>query len=105
MNTRFMFALSASLLFAGNTLAADSAALMKKNNCVTCHQTDKKTIGPALKDIAKKYKGDKRASSTLAKKVRSGGSGNWGTVAMVPTPATVSDADIKVMVAAILATK
>ncbi len=105
MNTRFMFVLSASLLFAGNALADDGAALMKKNNCLVCHQTAAKAVGPALKDIAAKYKGDKGAAAQLAKKVRSGGAGNWGKVAMAPTPATVSDADIKSMVGAILATK
>ncbi len=105
MSTRIKFVLAASLLFVGNAFADDGAALMKKNNCLVCHQTAAKAVGPSLKDIAAKYKGDKGAVGTLAKKVRSGGSGNWGKVAMAPTPAAVSDADIKTMIGTILATK
>jgi len=66
---------------------------------------DKKLVGPALKDIAAKYKGVPGAVGTLAKKVRAGGSGNWGTVAMAPAPATVSDADLKAAIAYILTLK
>jgi cytochrome c len=100
-----MFVLSASLLFSGNAFADDGAALMKKNNCGTCHQADKKTVGPALKAIAEKYKGDAAAADKLVAKVRKGGSGSFGSMAMPATPAKASDADIKTMVAAILAAK
>lgn len=105
MKTRLMFILSGSLLIAGSALADDGAALMKKNNCTACHQAATKTVGPALKAIAAKYAGDAGAQAKLEKKVRSGGSGNWGTMAMVPAPASISDADISTMVATILATK
>ena len=105
MSTRFTFVLAASLLFVGNALADDGAALMKKNNCLVCHQTAAKAVGPSLKDIAAKYKGDDAAVASLEKKVRTGGAGNWGKIAMAPTPAKVTDAEIKAMVGAILATK
>ncbi len=105
MSTRFMFILAAGMLFAGNTLADDGAALLKKHNCGTCHQAEKKTVGPALKDIAAKYQGDAGAADKLAAKVRKGGSGSFGAMAMPATPAKVNDGDIKTMVAAILATK
>ncbi len=105
MKTRLTLVLAGSLLIAGSALADDGAALLKKNNCTACHQVAAKTVGPALKAIADKYKGDAGAAAKLEKKVRTGGSGNWGTMAMAPTPASVSDADIKAMVAAILATK
>jgi len=100
-----MFVLSASLLFAGNAIADEGAALLKKSNCGTCHQAEKKTVGPSLKAIAEKYKGDAEAVAKLEKKVRKGGSGSFGSMAMPATPAKVSDADISVMVAAILAAK
>jgi cytochrome c len=75
---------------------------MKKSNCVTCHQAEKKTVGPGIKMIADKYKGDATAADKLAAKVRKGGTGNWGSMAMPATPAKVSDEDIKTMVAFIL---
>lgn len=71
-------------------------ALAKKYNCLACHQTDKKLVGPAYKDIAKKYKGQKVAAQ-LVEKVKKGGSGVWGPVPMPPNPA-VPDADLKKLV-------
>ena len=43
-------------------------------------------------------------ANELEAKVKKGGSGKWGTVPMPPNPA-VSDADIKKLVAWVLATK
>ncbi len=86
------------------TLAAPARAdeaLAKKHNCLACHQIDKKSVGPAYKDIAKKYKGQ-NVTAKLEEKVKKGGSGVWGQVPMAPN-AAVSDADIKKLVAWILA--
>lgn len=86
-----------------SAMAADSGAdLAKKNNCMNCHGVDKKIVGPAFKDIAKKYKGNADAVVLLSKKVKDGGSGVWGPIPMSPNK-TVSDADIKVMVEYVLA--
>ncbi len=102
MKVRHALILTAGMLLANAAFADDGAALLKKSNCVTCHQADKKTVGPALKTIAEKYKGDATAADKLAAKVRKGGSGVFGTMAMPATPAKVSDEDIKAMVAYIL---
>jgi cytochrome c len=71
-------------------------ALAKKHNCLACHQVDKKTVGPAYRDIAKKYEGQNVAAK-LEQKVKKGGQGAWGNVPMPPNPA-VPDADIKKLV-------
>lgn len=71
-------------------------ALAKKYNCLACHQVDKKVVGPAYKDIAKKYKGQNVAAK-LMEKVKKGGSGVWGPIPMPPNP-TVPDADLKKLV-------
>jgi cytochrome c len=63
---------------------------------------DKKLVGPALKDIAKKYKGNKKAEEMLVAKVTKGGSGVWGTMAMPPN-AAVKPADVKTLVEWVLA--
>jgi cytochrome c len=79
--------------------AADSAeALAKANNCLLCHSVDNKILGPAYKDVAKKYKGDKGAEARLIAKVKAGGSGVWGTTAMPPNSPQVKDEDIKTIV-------
>jgi len=72
-------------------------ALAKKHNCLACHQLDKKVVGPAYKEIAKKYKGKSGAAALLAEKVKKGGSGTWGPIPMPPN-AAVPDADVKKLV-------
>jgi cytochrome c len=87
-------------LAAGSALAADAAkaeALLKQHNCTQCHGLDKKILGPAYKDVAAKYKGQKDAAAVLAKRVKAGSKGVWGPVPMPPN-AAVSDADIKILV-------
>jgi len=103
MKHRHLLILSGCLLLAGNVYADE--ALLKKSGCFACHTVDKKLVGPALKDIAAKYKGQAGIVDKLAKKVRAGGSGNWGTVAMAPAPATVSDDDLKAAITYILTLK
>ena len=77
-------------------------ALAKKHNCLACHTVDKKMVGPAYRDIAKKYKGQNVAAK-LQEKVKKGGQGAWGNVPMPPNPA-VPDGDIKKLVDWILKT-
>ena len=105
MNIRYLIALAASLVFAGNAFAEDGAALAKKSNCTTCHAVDKKMVGPAFKDIAAKYQNEKDAQATLERKVRSGGSGSWGKMPMPATAKSVSDEDIKSIVQWVLSLK
>jgi cytochrome c len=62
------------------------AELAKQKNCLACHATDKKLVGPSYKDVAAKYKGDKDAATKLAKKIREGGVGVWGQVPMPANP-------------------
>jgi cytochrome c len=83
-------------LFAAPVAQADMA-MAKKYNCTACHQVDKKVVGPAYKDVAKKYKGQADAAAKLAEKVKKGGSGVWGPVPMPPN-AAVPDGDIKKLV-------
>ena len=82
-------------------VAQADEALLKKYNCTACHQIDRKVVGPAYKDVAKKYKGQKDAAALLAKNVKAGSKGVWGQVPMPPND-KVSDAEIKEMVAYIL---
>ncbi len=75
--------------------------LAKENSCLACHNVDRRVVGPAYKDVAKKYKGDSGAAARLANKVRNGGKGVWGQVPM-PPQAKVSDADLKTIIAWVL---
>jgi cytochrome c len=95
---------AAGLLVGAPAMAADGQALAQKHACMSCHQVDKKVVGPAFKEIAAKYKGDKTAEAKLIDKVKKGGSGAWGTIPMPPNP-QVPDADVKAIVDWVLAIK
>ena len=69
-----------------------NADLAQKKNCMACHAVDKKVVGPAYKDVAAKYKGDKAAVATLAAKIKAGGKGVWGEVPMPPNNVTPEEA-------------
>lgn len=93
----FILALVASPVFA-------QADLATKKNCMACHAIDKKLVGPAYKEVAAKYAGQKDAVDKLAAKVMKGGSGVWGAVPM-PANTQVSDAEAKQLVQWILTLK
>ncbi|MFM7697464.1 MAG: c-type cytochrome [Limnohabitans sp.] len=78
--------------------------LMQTNNCVACHQIDKRKYGPQFYEVAEKYQGDSTAAGKLATKIKAGGTGVWGEDYMPPQP-QVSDADAKSMAELILALK
>lgn len=83
--------------------AAKAKGLAQKYNCLACHAEDKKLVGPAYKDVAKKYAGDSGAEGKLIAKVKAGGGGVWGTIPMPPN--NVPDGDIKTMVEWVLSLK
>jgi cytochrome c len=84
--------------------ASANMELAKAKNCVACHAVDKKLVGPAYKDVAAKYAGDKDAEAQLVKKVREGGSGVWGPVPMPANP-QVSAEEARVLVRWVLSLK
>ncbi len=93
------FVLSVLMLGLQPVHAADSAeALAQKSNCLLCHSVSAAIVGPAYKDVAKKYKGDKGAEARLIAKVKAGGSGVWGKMPMPPNSPQVKDEDITTIV-------
>lgn len=94
---------AAGLMVAGGAFATEMPALAKKNNCTACHAIDKKVVGPAWEDVAKKYKGDAKAEAALLTKVSKGGSGVWGTMPMPANdPSGTKQAEMKELVHFIL---
>jgi len=78
----------------GSLLAAPAFAnadLAQKKNCMACHATDKKIVGPAYKEVAAKYAGQKDAVAKLAEKIQKGSSGVWGPVPMPPNAIVNAD--------------
>ena len=77
--------------------------LAQKNGCTACHAIDKKVLGPAYQDVAKKYKSDKEAEAKLVASIRQGGAGKWGAIPMPPQSA-LSEKDTKTLAKWILST-
>ncbi len=104
MSTRYSaLLLTAGALAIGVALPAaadDQMKLATDKGCTACHAVDKKMIGPAYKDVAKKYKGDAKAPEMLAQKVVKGGQGVWGAIPMPPNK--VTDEEAKKLVAWVL---
>jgi cytochrome c len=85
------FAVTAGLVVAGSVFAEDLPPEAKELNCVACHAIDKKIVGPAWRDVGKKYKGATEFEYNgkkyplvegLVLKVSKGGSGHWGSMPM-----------------------
>ena len=78
-----LLTMTAGIAFAAAMLASPAAmadeALVKAKGCTACHANDKKLVGPAYKEVAKKYKGDAGAAAKLAEKVIKGGAGRLGS--------------------------
>ena len=87
---------------AGPALA--NADLAQKKNCMACHALDKKLVGPAYKDVAAKYAGQKDIVAKLAEKVQKGGTGVWGQVPMPANPQVTAE-EAKTLVAWVLTIK
>jgi cytochrome c len=75
--------------------------LINASDCKSCHQLDKKSVGPAYLDVAAKYKGDATAADKLATKIIQGGGGVWGDHAMSAHP-QISQQNAATMVSYIL---
>jgi cytochrome c len=104
---KFQHHLSLMVVASGALMALPAVAdqaLATAKNCMACHAVDRKLVGPAYKEVAKKYAADKGATDSLAIKIQKGGSGVWGAVPMPANP-QVTDADAKKLAAWILSQK
>ena len=84
----------------------EGLALAGKSGCLACHKIEIKLVGPAWRDVSKRYKGDPGAKARLVAKVKAGGKGNWtevtGGVSMPPYSPRVSDENIEKLVTFVL---
>ena len=96
MKTFLVGLAAAGVLAAGAGFAQSGADVLKAKGCMNCHEIDKKKVGPAFKDVAAKYKGDKSAAGTLVAKLKEG-KGHLKIEA--------SDAELKAAVGTVLSTK
>jgi cytochrome c len=103
-----------TVIIAGVAIAAtaqngqNGEKLVSGSDCSSCHALDSQVVGPSWKAIAKRYASQPDAQSgntaKLAVKIREGGAGKWGDVAMTAHP-ELTDAQCRQMVNWILSLK
>ena len=76
---------------------ATALRVLKSNHCASCHQPERKVVGPAFRDIGRRHAGQPDAGKQLAESILRGGNGNWGPVPMPPQP-HVNDHDLKIII-------
>jgi cytochrome c551/c552 len=79
----------------------DVADLARRKACMGCHGVDNRVVGPAFRDVARRYQDEKDAQARLLDKLRRGGGGTWGPVPMPPNP-DLQDEDARALLAWIL---
>jgi cytochrome c len=103
-----MTRVAVSLVMAAPAVSAGTASadekLARERQCLACHRIDGKLVGPSYRDVAARYRGDAAAEGRLAAKIRTGGAGVWGTLAMAPNPA-VTEADARLLARWVLSLK
>jgi cytochrome c len=77
-------------------------SLAEAAGCLGCHSVSTHVVGPSYAEIADKYRGT-NVTAQLYTKVRKGGQGVWGDVAM-PAQEEIKDEDLQKLIAWIVAT-
>ena len=88
---------ASGFVMAGTANAQSGADLAKSKNCMGCHDLDKKKAGPAFKDVAAKYKGNKEAEAKLVEALKEG-KGH-------PVKVAATDAELKTLAQYVLSQK
>ncbi len=83
------------------SLTDQAQSLIDANNCLACHKLDEKVVGPAFRDVAKKYQNDPNGLKYLVNKIGNGGSGVWGEMNM-PAFAGLSEQDLTALATYVL---
>ena len=83
------------MLLASGASAQSGEELLAAKGCLGCHDVQTQKVGPALKDVAAKYKADKKAESRLVAALKQG-KGH-------PIKADATDAELKAIVRTVLA--
>jgi cytochrome c len=96
MKAMIMILAAAGVFAMGAAHAQSGADVVKAKGCLNCHDVEKKKVGPAFRDLAAKYKGEKSAEARLVEKIRAG---------KTHPPTGVSEAEAKAAVAYVLSTK
>lgn len=77
-----------------NWIDPNGLSAIKQSNCFTCHAFNGKLIAPSFYDIAKRYPATAPNIDLLAKRIREGSGGVWGSSSM-PTHTELSNSEAR----------
>lgn len=89
----------ATATLAGSAIAGPAEDLMAKSKCNKCHTATTTKKGPSFADVAAKYKGKPDPTAALVDLLKTGGKDDHEVVK------GASDADLKAVIAVVLASK
>ena len=69
------------------------AEIAMEKGCFGCHTLNTKRVGPPYREIAAKYARQPISLAALAKKIKNGGTGVWGTATMPPNQISDEEAE------------
>jgi cytochrome c len=101
---RFTPALMRHAALDSSTRFVVAEVLINNSDCKTCHTRDTKTVGPAFREIAAKYKPSSRVIDTLAKRIIEGSHGVWGTDNNMPAHPSITRNDARAIANYVLST-
>jgi len=78
--------------------------LLTQRACVSCHTLERPLIGPPFAIVAERYRSDPGARDYLLNKIRKGGAGAWGSVAMPPNTG-IPDHELRTIIDWVLSRK
>lgn len=96
MKIFYYIVFSVYFMLSSNANAESGYALAQKHMCTLCHSLDRKLIGPTWMNVSLRYQNRPDAEVYLIGKIRSGGTGTWGSAVMPPSK-QLSEEDIKIL--------
>ena len=80
------------LLVLGAFPAQATEALYREKACPACHAIDKRVVGPAYTDVARKYRPMPDGQARIVDSILNGSAKKWGSIRMYPNGVTEEEA-------------
>ena len=71
---------------------ANGRALYEEKGCMACHSPDKRVVGPAYSEVARKYKPLPDGQERIVDSILNGSAKKWGSIRMYPNGVTKEEA-------------
>ncbi len=75
----------------------DVQTVLATYGCTGCHAVDRKMVGPSFKEVAHRFGSEAGGTERVARRIREGGAGAWGSIPMPPHPA-INDDELRALV-------